>query len=358
MKLAHTGDNGLTGFIITLHGKGRVLVGQGAESSVKLISVCRGLGLDGDRNNGFGKAHGFENNRMIFITESITGSHIFETDSCGNVAAVNLFAFFTLVCVHLKNTSETFAFACSGIVNNSAAGRHTGIYTEIDELSDIGIVHDLECKRRERNLIADFAAFRLIRIGVRSMNFPDIDRRREIINYRIKEKLNTLVFECSSAERGNELTGKHCTAKSLFQEINGGNFIIQENFHDGLVIFRDAFDHESSCFGKFFLHIFRNGNFLDVHFIKLISLLLHDIDKTFEIGLGADRENHRNYIGFEFCAHGVHYFVEVCAGSVHLIDECNNGNMIFFRLSPDGFSLRLNTADCTENSNSAVQNTE
>ena len=53
--------------------------------------------------------------------------------------------------------------------------------------------------------------------------------------------------------------------------------------------------------------------------------------------------------------HHVDNVQEVSTGRIHLVDECDTGNMVMFSLTPYRFRLRFYAALCGENSNRAVE---
>ena len=54
----------------------------------------------------------------------------------------------------------------------------------------------------------------------------------------------------------------------------------------------------------------------------------------------------------------VYAAVEVCTQDIHLVDECHTRYVVGISLTPYVLGLRLNTALCTENADSAVQYTQ
>src|SRR5690606_7118627 len=94
-------------------------------------------------------------------------------------------------------------------------------------------------------------------------------------------------------------------------------------------------------------HLLRNIAVNEGHaligFIPDDRLHLDQIDDTFEILFSTNGELHwyRSYT--KTFAQLVHYAHKVGARTVHLIDEHDARYCIFVGLTPDGFSLRLNT---------------
>ena len=144
MQLAHTSDNGLTGFLISMSSESRIFFSKLCKSFTHLALSCLCLGLDSKLNNGFREFHGFQNNRMLFITDCITCCSKLEAYCSSDITGVNLIQLCSLVCVHLKDTSYTLF--CS--IQYIRTGVHcTGINSEECKLSNERIGHDLERKR-------------------------------------------------------------------------------------------------------------------------------------------------------------------------------------------------------------------
>ena len=70
---------------------------------------------------------------------------------------------------------------------------------------------------------------------------------------------------------------------------------------------------------------------------------------------GANRDRNRHRIGLQAIDHHLHHAEKVRAGAVHLVDEGQPRNVVFIRLPPDGFRLRLHAADGVVNHHRAVQ---
>ena len=86
VQLAHSGDNGLTGFLIGVALEGRVFLGKLGEGKSHLLLTGLGLGLNSHADNRLGEVHRFKYYRMLLVAQCVTCGSVFKTNSGGNVA--------------------------------------------------------------------------------------------------------------------------------------------------------------------------------------------------------------------------------------------------------------------------------
>ena len=153
MELTHTCDNGLSCFLICMSTEGRIFFCKFCKSFTHLALSCLSLGLDSKLNNGFREFHGLKNYRMLFVTDGVTCCCKLKSNCCRNITGVNFVKLGSLVCVHLKDTSNTFLFIFCRIQYIGTGVHSTGINSEECKLSYEGVSHDLECKSCERLFI-------------------------------------------------------------------------------------------------------------------------------------------------------------------------------------------------------------
>ena len=110
MQLTHTSDDCLTSLLICMSTECRVLFSQFCKSLTHLALTCFGLRLDCQLDNWLWEFHRLQNNRMLFVTDSITCCCKFETYCCCNITRVNFIKLCSLVCMHLQDTSYTLFF--------------------------------------------------------------------------------------------------------------------------------------------------------------------------------------------------------------------------------------------------------
>ena len=94
--------------------------------------------------------HGFQNDRMIFVAERITGCGVLKAYGSGDIAGVNFCNILSVVCVHLKNTTHSFSVALNGVIDLRTGVQRARIYTEIADLTNKRVCSDLESKSGKR----------------------------------------------------------------------------------------------------------------------------------------------------------------------------------------------------------------
>ena len=77
VQFAHTGDNGLTGFLIGIGFEGWVFFCQFGQSDAHFFLVSFCTWFNGDIDNWFWEFHGFQNDWRIFCTQGIACTSIF-----------------------------------------------------------------------------------------------------------------------------------------------------------------------------------------------------------------------------------------------------------------------------------------
>ena len=179
MKFTHTCNDCLTSFLICVCTECRVFFSQFCQCFTKftLTSFC--LRLNSQLDNWFREFHGFQNNRMLFVTDCITCCCCFETNSCCNITRVNFVKFLSLIRMHLQDTSNTFFFAFCSIQYIRTGVHSTGIYTEECQLTNKWVSHDLECQSREWFFIRRMS-FYFISFHIHTFDSRDICRSRHI----------------------------------------------------------------------------------------------------------------------------------------------------------------------------------
>ena len=70
---------------------------------------------------------------------------------------------------------------------------------------------------------------------------------------------------------------------------------------------------------------------------------------------GAHRDHNRYRVRLQAIGHHLHHAEKIRAGAVHLVDEGQPRDVVFVRLAPDGFRLRLHAAHGVVNHDRTVQ---
>ena len=117
MKLTHSGDNCLSSFLVCMCTECRVFLCQFYKSLAKFALAGLCLRLDCKLNNRFRELHGFQDNRMLLITDGITCTCYFKSYCCSDIAGINFVKFLSLIRMHLKDTSYTLFLSFRGVKN-------------------------------------------------------------------------------------------------------------------------------------------------------------------------------------------------------------------------------------------------
>ena len=120
-------------------------------------------------------------------------------------------------------------------------------------------------------------------------------------------------------------------------------------------------DKVSVILFSLFLKVLRDFFLTDILskvIIVYISLHFEQVDDSLEVVLSADRELDRNGITMESFMEHIQNVVEVCAHDIHLVDIYHSWYLIVISLSPNCFSLGLNTTLSTKNCYRTVEYTK
>ena len=362
VQLTHTGDDRLTRLLVRTNLESRVLFRQRDQTLGKLVAIARRFRLNRNRNHRLGERHRLEHNRLLLEADRITGGHVLQPDRSRDVAGEDLLLLNPLVCVHLEQTPETLTLVRARIVNAHPLRSHSGVNTEVVKFTDKRVGHDLEHQRGERLKIADVTRNRLARGRIGSLDIPDIDGARQIVNHNVEQFLHTFVLESGAAGNRNDLGGKSRTTQRSLDLIMIRHLIGQIDLHDLIIDFRETFDH--MLVGGFLTRLEIAGRLLLGHrktvvlVAEINALVLEHVDHTLELSLAADRQHERNGRRAKLRVDFRHNPVEIRSGTVHLVDQRDNRNMIFLRLTPDRLTLRLHLADRAKHRNGSVKHTE
>src|SRR5207248_7504111 len=104
------------------------------------------------------------------------------------------------------------------------------------------------------------------------------------------------------------------------------------------------------------------GNF--IRRSKLVALrindrfLVNDVELTPKLIFSAERQQDRPGIRAEFFVNALHRHFKVGADAVHLVDEGQPWHVVFGRLPPDGFGLRLHPGNAVEDRDGTVEHAQ
>ena len=361
VKLTHTRDDCLTGFLVRPCSEGGVFLGEFCQSKRHLFLTRFGLRFDSQIDNGIGEFHGFENYGIGVVTKSIACGGVLKTYRRRNIAAIANLKILPVVGVHLENTSHTLFFALGSVENGGTRLYHTGVNSKEAKLTYEGVGSDFERQSGKRLVVSRFSVCFLAGVGIGSLYGGDIKGRRHVVNYCVEQLLNTLVLIGSTADYGYYLIVYCADAKTSFNFLNGDFLTFEVLVHDLFILLGNCLQKLISVLGSQILHVV--GNLFDSHILAQIIVIdvgLHfnEVDYSSECVFRTDRELNRNRIGFKAIFHHLHYVEEVGAHNVHFVYISHSGNLILVRLTPYRFRLGLNAAFSAEYGNRAVKHSQ
>jgi hypothetical protein len=86
--------------------------------------------------------------------------------------------------------------------------------------------------------------------------------------------------------------------------------------------------------------------------------LINNVDLAFEVIFFAKRKQNRPGFRSEFLAHAVDRHFKVSPDAIHFVDERDPRDVVFRRLPPNRFRLRLHARYGVEDGDGAIENAE
>ncbi|BBG29094.1 O-methyltransferase [Zymobacter palmae] len=360
VELTHTGDDSLTRFFISLHAERRIFLSQLTKSDTHFFLVCFGFRLNRYSNNGIREFHAFQNNFGIDITQGITCSDVFQTNTRCDVASVNFFDLFARVGVHLNDTTNALALGLDRVEYAVTRIQYARVDANKGQRTHERVSCDLERQRSERRVVVGFTSFDgtsgIIQLTFDRFNFS---RGRQVFDDTIQNRLNTFVLECRTTGDENDFVVQRTATQSCFDFFLGEVTLFQIFFHQLIRCFSSSFEHELALFFCFGLKFCRNINQLVRHtlvfFIPEDGFHFDQVDNAFEVVFCAPVNLDRHSVGIQTFAQLIDNHKEVGTSTVHLVDEDHTRNFVLVSLTPYRFGLRLNTGRTTQYDNSTVE---
>ncbi len=209
MQLAHALEDRLAGFLIGRNAEGRILRRELRQSDTELFLVGLRLRLDRDLDDRIGKFHPLQNHRLVLIAERVAGAGILEARERNNVAGIGFLDVFAIVGVHQQHAADALALVLGRVDHSRAQFDLARIDARESQRADKRIIHDLEGKHGERLVIAGDADHFLASVGIDALDGFAVERRWQIIDDGIEQRLHALVLERGTAEDRNERNMPH-----------------------------------------------------------------------------------------------------------------------------------------------------
>src|SRR5712675_1097629 len=195
VQLTHAGNQRLPGIRFSGHAERGIFLREALHSHAQLVLVSLGLGLDSHGNYWRREIDRFQNDLLLLIAKSIAGIYALESYTSADVARIHFVNFFALVSVHLQQAADAFARALGRVVNVAARFQYSGIDANVSDMPHERVGHDFESQRGKRLVVGSAAQLGFIVIRIGAFYRRHIDRRRQIIDHGIEQRLNALVLE-------------------------------------------------------------------------------------------------------------------------------------------------------------------
>ncbi len=354
-------DDGLAGFRIGIDAERRVLRHQLRQRDAELLLVGLRLRLDGDLDDGIGKFHLFQDDRLLRIAQRVAGAGLLEAGQRDDVARIGLLDVLAVVGVHQQHAADPL-LAFAGRVDDAGAARQRARIDAAErDGADIGIVHDLERQQRQRLLVVGLA-HHFVALVVDALDRRHVERRRQIVDHGVEQRLDALVLERRAGEHREERAGDHGLADQPLEGRDVRLLAVQIGGQDLVIELDRGLEQLVAIFQGLILQI---GGNLDVVVIGAERFVLpdhpdhaHQIDDAAELVLGADRKLDRDRLGAQALDDIGQAAEEVGADLVHLVGEDDARHLVFVALAPHRFGLRLDALVGIEHAYGAVEHAQ
>src|SRR5262245_18560971 len=361
VKLAHALEDGLAGLLVGRDPERGVLGHQLGERDAELLLVGLGLRLDRDLDHRIGELHLLQDHLLLRIAQRVAGAHVLEARQRDDVTGIGFLDVLAIVRVHQQHAADALLPLLGRVHHAGAAFEPTGIDAAEGDGADEGIVHDLEGEHRQR-LAVGRVAHDLVALAVDALDRRHVERRRQIVDDRVEQRLNALVLEGGAAQHRKECTGDHGLADELLEGRLVGLLALEIGGRRVIIELDRGLDQLFAIFLGLMEHV---GRYVDVVIVGAEILVVphhalhaHQIDDALELLLGADRKLDRYRLGAEPINDVLEALEEVRADLVHLVGEDDARDLVFVALTPDRFGLRLDALVAVEHAYRAVEHAQ
>ena len=250
-------------------------------------------------------------------------------------------------------------------------------------MADERIGHDFKRQRGKRLIVTRAAHQRLFAVKRDAVNRRHVQRRRQIIDNGIEQRLNAFVLEGRACQHGYQLERNRRAAHRGAKLRGGQRLSLEILLEHGIVVLGDIFNNlfalravegfvdrgNFQCGGDVRasgnesripqLRDFKDLEFRAQSFFEPDDHFFFDeIDAADEETFFAERELQGNRAGGQALTHGLNTMIEIGAGAVHLVDESDARHVILIGLTPNSFRLRLHAGDRVKNGHSAIEHAQ
>ena len=188
-----------------------------------------------------------------------------------------------------------------------------------------------------------------------------VQRRGQQPDHGIQQQLHALVAVGRAQQHRRELQLRHGRPHHVVDQLLRHFFLGQEHLHQLVAVHREGFEHLLPGGAGFVGHLGRDrfhADVLAVGPVEVICLLSHQVDHALKIGPAADRQLHQHGVATQLGAQLLDRLLGIGADAVHLVDECQPGDVIAAHLAVDRQRLGLHAGHGAEHQHGPVQHAE
>src|SRR5699024_2677716 len=327
MQFTHTGDDGLTGFIVGVYLECGIFFHETLNSHTEFLLVALGFGFDGHFDDRLGERHGFQHDRRGGIGQRFAGGGVFQAHHGHDLPGSHRCDLFAFIGVHLVDLADALAVTLRDVENLRAGFKTTGVHADVGQFTQVRVGGDLEGQRGKRRIFGGLpVVFDRGVFGVVARDRSDVQRGRQVADDRIQQRLDALVLERGAAHDRHELGPDRGAANGAFHLLNADIGAVQIQFGEFVVGVGQLLDHGFACFGGtvgqfggdlFDFVVFADG---DVAAPRQ-GAHAHQIDDTLKIRFGAHGDLDHQRVSTQALADRGDGKVKIGAVALHLIDE-------------------------------------
>ena len=221
-------------------------VGSSSESRAsalrELVLVGLRLGLDGQSDDGLGERDRLQQDRVRLVAQRVPGRDLLEADGGGDLAGADGLALLAAVGVHLEDAADALLAARRRVVDVRARLEHARVDAEVRQLADERVGHDLERERAERLVEARLALELLAGLRVEAVHGALVERRGQVVDDRVEQRLDALVLERGAAQDGRDREVERAGADRAAQARGVDLLVLEERHGDVVVVVGDGLD--------------------------------------------------------------------------------------------------------------------
>ena len=223
-------------------------VGSSSESRASALASLSWsafvLGSTASADDGLGERDRLQQDLVRLVAERVAGRDLLEADGGGDLAGAHGLALLAAVGVHLEDAADALLAARGRVVDVRAGLEHARVDPEVRQLADERVGHDLEGQRAERLVEARLALDLLAGLRVDARDGALVERRRQVVDDRVEQRLDALVLERRAAQDGRDREVERAGADRRAQARGVDLLVLEERHRDVLVVVGDGLDQD------------------------------------------------------------------------------------------------------------------